>query len=203
MKAFLPEDVALPIPLHVVSHTPGRTRLRLARKYRELEVMSQIAGALKSFMPEIEQVRTNPQMGSLTIYYDRENNNLEDTFIDLQELGIITNETPTSKTPVAATVTSVMSRLNQRVNQFTEGSTDLRFLVPLLLVGFALRQLVVKGDPRFKVVPWYALIWYAFDTFMKLNPSPEAQSAATSNPKKPQFQKALPDRQSHKSKNET
>ncbi|MCU0567583.1 MAG: hypothetical protein MUF49_13415 [Oculatellaceae cyanobacterium Prado106] len=171
MKASLPDDIDFPILLHIVSHTPGRIRLRLAHQYRKPEVMTKIAITLQSLVPEIEQTRINPQMGSLTIAYDPANRHLEDIWVTLHEMNIIAHDIPVDKVPITNTVTHTVSLLNQQVNQLTEGSADLRFLAPLLLIGLALRQLLAKGDPRFKAVPWYALVWYAFDTFMKLNPS--------------------------------
>jgi hypothetical protein len=124
---------------------------------------------------EIQQVKTNPPIGSMTLYCDAEVGDLENFFAPLQELGLIVNDAPdapSGKTAVAATVTGAMARLNQRVNQFTEGSVDLRSLVPLLLGLWAMRQFFGKSQSRMRIVPWYALAWYAFDTFMKLNASP-------------------------------
>jgi hypothetical protein len=185
MKALLPTDLPLPIPLRIISRSSGRVRVRVAQTHREPEIMAQIADAMTSFVAEIEQIRTNPSTGSLTICYDHDNGNLEDTFVTLQELGIIVNDVPantlsTENSVFATTVTTTMAELNQRVHQLTEGSIDLKSLVPSVLVIFALRQLFAKGNSPIKIVPWYALAWYAFDAFMKFNTS-QAEVPQTSN----------------------
>jgi hypothetical protein len=186
MKALLPTDLPLPIPLRIISRSPGRVRIRVAQNYREPEMMAQIAEALTNFVAEIDQVRMNPSMGSLTIYYDSHNGNLEDVFITLQELGIIVHDVPAQKSSTetstfATTVTTTMAGLNQRVHQFTEGSIDLKSLVPSVLVIFAMRQLFAKGNSPIKIVPWYALAWYAFDAFMKFNASQTEVPQASNN----------------------
>jgi hypothetical protein len=47
MKALLLNDLLLPIPLRLVSCSPGRIRVRVAQTYRESEMIAQIA-ALRS-----------------------------------------------------------------------------------------------------------------------------------------------------------
>jgi hypothetical protein len=174
MNDLFPPDIALPIPLQILSHTPGRVRVRLTPDYRQPATMAAIAQVLQSLVNEIQQVKINPKIGSMTLYYDIEEGDLASFFAPLQELGLIVNAAPaapTGKTAVAATVTGAVARLNQRVNQLTEGSVDLRSLVPLLLGVWAIRQFFGKASSRMRIVPWYALAWYAFDTFMKLNTS--------------------------------
>jgi hypothetical protein len=179
MNGLLPDNILLPIPLRVLSSTPGRVRVRVARDYREPEILTEIASALQSFATEISRVKANPTTGSLTIYYDPGIGDLANTFVMLQDLGMITNEQPTlpataDRSTVATNITGVLTGWNQRVYQFTEGSLDLKSLVPFLLGSWALRQFV-KGNAATKFVPWYALAWYAFDMFVKLNKSSEVQ----------------------------
>jgi Heavy metal associated domain 2 len=177
MNGLLPDHIAIPIPVRALSSTPGRVRVRVGRDYREPEILTEIASALQTFATEISRVKANPTTGSLTIYYDPGIGDLANTFVMLQDLGMITNEqSPPSATPdrsaVAANITGVLTGWNQRVYQFTAGSLDLKSLVPFLLGSWALRQFV-KGNAATKFVPWYALAWYAFDTFVKLNKSSE------------------------------
>jgi hypothetical protein len=96
---------------------------------------------------------------------------------------MITNEQPTpSATPdrstVAINITGALSKWNQKVNEFTEGSIDLKSLVPFLLGSWALRQFF-RGNAGTKFVPWYALAWYAFDMFVKLNKSSDRSPSST------------------------
>jgi hypothetical protein len=185
MNEFLPDHIALPIPLRVISVTPGRVRVRVTRDYREPEILAEIASALTSFVSEIERVKTNPTTGSLTIYYDPGTGDLVNTFVMLQELGIIVNEQPpkaatADRTVIASSITGFLRGWNQRVNELTEGTIDLKSLIPFLLGSWALRQFI-KGDARMRIVPWYALAWYAFDTFMKLNKSQTVRPPEISN----------------------
>ncbi|WP_315790203.1 DUF5132 domain-containing protein [Fischerella sp. JS2] len=79
------------------------------------------------------------------------------------------------KSEVAKDLINVMSDFNTDVAQLTDGVVDLRLLVPLGFSAIALRQLLVKGL-QIDEIPWYALAWYAFDSFVKLNSTNESQS---------------------------
>jgi hypothetical protein len=178
MAEFPLEKVSTPIYLQVVSRTPGRIRWRVSPEHREGETMSQIASAIQVFFPQIHTIRTNIQTGSLTVYYEREQVNWEEILSQLPSLGVILEDTPKilpETSQAAANLTSAMAGLNQRVKQATEGSFDLRFLMPLFLSLLALRQLFSKS-PRLKTAPWYVLAWYAFDSFLKLNDPTELRS---------------------------
>jgi Heavy metal associated domain 2 len=171
---LLPLDsVPTPIHLQVVSITPGRIRVRVAHQHREQQVMAQIASALKGFFPQIDRVRSNAQTGSITIYYSGDSDSFTEALTTLQDLGIIVTDAPMGKSQAAVAVTSAIANLNQRFNQATAGSVDLRFLFPLLLSVLALRQILTKS-PGLKTSPWYVLAWYAFDSFMKLNNTKES-----------------------------
>jgi hypothetical protein len=157
MNGLLPDNIPLPIPVRALSSTPGRVRVRVGRDYREPEILTEIASALKSFATEISRVKANPTTGSLTIYYDPGTGDLANTFVMLQDLGMITNEqsTPsatTDRSTFATNITGVLTGWNQRVYQFTEGSVDLKSLIPFLLGSWALRQFF-RGNAGTKFVP--------------------------------------------------
>jgi hypothetical protein len=171
------------IYLQVVSRTPGRVRLRVSPEHREGEAMSRVAGAIKAFFPQIQTIRTNTQTGSLRLYYDPEQVNFEEILSQLPSLGVILGDAPKNlpeTSQAAATLTGLMAGLNQRVKQATEGSFDLRFLIPLFLSLLALRQVFSKS-PRLKRAPWYVLAWYAFDSFLKLNGPGEKEKPKNSS----------------------
>ena len=178
MTEFPLEKVSTPLRLQVISRTPGRVRLRVSPEHREGETMSQIASAIAVFFPQIHKIRTNIQTGSLTVYYEGEQVNFEEILSQLPSFGVIIEDGAKilpETSQAAANLTSVMAGLNQRVKQATEGSFDLRILMPLFLSLLALRQLFSKS-PRLKTAPWYLLAWYAFDSFLKLNEPPEKHS---------------------------
>lgn len=160
---------------HIVSTTPCRTRVKVSQKRRNSMEMERLASALKE-RPEVTDVRTNLQTGSLVIHHAEEDGSLEDIKATLQDLGVILGSIididipfqTNGKSEVAADLTSAISDLNQRVGQATDGVVDLRFLMPLGLGGLAVWQLMRNG-PEFETVPWYVLAWYSFDSFIKLH----------------------------------
>jgi hypothetical protein len=56
-------------------------------------------------------------------------------------------------------------RLNRWVAERTSGGADLRSIVPIGFALLAVRE-VIAG--RVVAAPWYALAWYAFDSYLKL-----------------------------------
>jgi hypothetical protein len=72
------------------------------------------------------------------------------------------------KLPIAEDLKNVISSFNEQVRQTTGGVVDLRLLVPAGLSALALRQILTRGL-ELDEIPWYTLVWYAFDTFLKLN----------------------------------
>jgi hypothetical protein len=181
MKFSFFQPTNLPIHLHIVSQTPKRIRLRIAPEHRQEEVMEEIKDLLPTFLGGVEQVRTNLTTGSVTIYFAQKRGGLEDVFSCLREGGIVVSDVPSQPATAAARLTSSMAALNRRVNLATEGSLDLRFLLPLFLAALALRQFF-SGGPRLNTAPWYILAWYAFDSFMKLNAAGEEKEVKTAAP---------------------
>ncbi|HEY9752374.1 MAG TPA: hypothetical protein V6C46_05455 [Coleofasciculaceae cyanobacterium] len=192
MEHRLPATIALPIQLRVLSQTPDRLRVRLAQAYWEPEVMEQIALALQQLMDSVQRVKTNPQTGSLTLYLGAGQESWETIVGPLEEMGVIAIAADAADLPSASQqLTGLMASWNQRVNQWTEGTADLRFLMPMALAILALRRLLAKGG-GLQSAPWYILAWYAFDSFIKLNsPQTEESDNVDRHPKttKSQIQK--------------
>jgi hypothetical protein len=160
----------LPVPLHiyVVSHTPGRLRFRLAREHRRPQVMDNIANLLKSFAQEVQQVRTSPATGSITVFYDKASTGFDDAMATLQQMGMVVVDVPAGLSSASNQVSTALHQANRWLELKTEGAVDLRFLFPLMLGVLALRQAFAKS-PGLNTAPWYVLAWYAFDGFYKLN----------------------------------
>jgi hypothetical protein len=68
---------------------------------------------------------------------------------------------------LAAGIESAVRDLNARVERATDGRMDLRTVVPLALLTGGLIKLMF--DENWKAVPPYVLLYYAFDTYWKLN----------------------------------
>lgn len=88
MQPFLHDKLSMPVQLQIVSNTPGRLRLKIPSQYRDNKELMAMATSLNSLFPQIEQVKTNLQTGSLTIYYSGGSESLADALSKLQALGI-------------------------------------------------------------------------------------------------------------------
>lgn len=170
-------------PAYLISQTPGRIRLRFNQNYRQPEKIEQLLSTLKEQL-EIYLVRSNSQTGSITIFYATNHWNFAKIAEVLQTLNIVILE-PENKinhhphqSDAAAEVTSFFTSLNKRVGEATDGSIDIRFLVPLSFSFLAVRQILIKGL-SLDIIPWYVFAWYAFDSFLKLHyiSNPSSSSA--------------------------
>lgn len=159
----------------IVSKTPGRLRLRVARKHRQPEEMQRIAHILEA-QPNVSQVRTNISQGSIVIKHDDKDESWENLVGTLIDLGVIFGDIAEGKSDVAMDVSGAVVDLNKRVEQATNGAVDLRLLFPFGLSILAVRQLMKQGL-QIEIIPWYVLAWYAFDSFIKLHGMHQAQSS--------------------------
>jgi len=148
VEELLSETIPLLIRLRVISRTPGRMRVRLVSEYREVPVMEQIARVFTSLIQEMDQVRVNPLTGSLTVYYNSAQVEMDEGFALLEEMGILAIAPPPQTNPSTASLrlSSVMGNLNQQVSRFTDGALDLRFLMPLTLTILALHGLGLRSQ---------------------------------------------------------
>jgi hypothetical protein len=72
-----------------------------------------------------------------------------------------------SREDLTVGIESAVRDLNARVERATDGRMDLRTVVPLALLTGGLIKLMF--DENWKAVPPYVLLYYAFDTYWKLN----------------------------------
>jgi hypothetical protein len=169
------------ISARVMSHAPGRLRFRVAAAHRHPATLTQIANSLQSHF-HIQRVRSNPHNGSITVYYDRDRASHEQIYRALQDLDIIFATAIGGKSEAATDLAEAIADLNRRVGDATDGTVDLRFLVPLGFGTLALRQLIVKGL-QLEFIPWYVLAWYAFDSFIKLHYTSDPDAPAVDEPR--------------------
>jgi hypothetical protein len=168
----------------IVSSTPGRTRVKVSLKRRSKEEMGLLATALKDRLHPVD-ARINIQSGSILVHHPE--NTLEDVCAVLKDLGVMLVTVsggdmawPGGKTKIASEITDAVSGLNRRLGLATSGFVNLQVLVPFGLGALALRQLLRYGW-QFEVVPWYVLAYAAFDSFVKLHYSREAQPVQPSS----------------------
>lgn len=166
------------ISTKVISNTPRRLRLRVSRSHRGSKEINRIVNTLQNH-PNVNQVRTNMQNGSITINHDGNIGSLKNIVDSLKDLGIIFGTLTMGKSEAAFGVSNAVVDLNQRVEKLTSGVVDLRFLFPLGLAILAARQLTIRGL-QFELIPWYVLAWYAFDSFIKLHSTAPSEASSES-----------------------
>jgi len=168
-----------PISTKIISDTPGRLRLRIAPSHRQVGEIQRIVKMLDA-QPNISQVKTNIQNGSIVIHHERNDESWENVVATLKDIGIIFADITTeSHSEAAATVANAVFDLNDRVEKVTNGTVDLRIIFPLSLAMLSIRQLLKQGL-RLEIIPWYVLAWYAFDSFIKLHGVNKPQTTSAS-----------------------
>jgi Heavy metal associated domain 2 len=168
-----------PISTKIVSDTPGRLRLRIAPSHRQSGELQRIVKMLDA-QPNISQVTSNIQNGSIVIHHDRNDESWQNVVATLKDIGVIFADITTeSHSDAAATVANAVYDLNNRVEKATNGAVDLRIIFPLSLAMLSIRQLLKQGL-RLEIIPWYVLAWYAFDSFVKLHGVSKPQPSSVS-----------------------
>lgn len=160
--------------------------------------MTRITHALRTH-PDVREVRTNVQTGSIVIHHADRDDSLDAIATVLQDLGVVLGsvidvDLPFSrgKSEVAADLTNAVADLNEGVGKATNGVVDLRLLVPVGLATLALRELLRTGW-EFEAAPWYVLAWYAFDSFIKLHYTAEPPTTQQPSSKSSSNGSAEPD----------
>ncbi len=164
--------------VRIISVIPGRVRLKVPRRGGMLEDMQRIADALTA-RTGVSDVRVNPQTGSILVHYDPERGSLDDLRSALRPLGITINQENTFGTvstsgggtsEASANLTRMLGNLNTRVGRATNELGDLRLFVPLGLGVLTVRQ-IFRNGLKLDDLPWYVTVWYAYQSFITLNPT--------------------------------
>lgn len=160
---------ALHLSAQVLHASPGRVRLRVQREDLESAAMVQAERALTG-LTGVQGVRKNPVTRSVLITFDAQAMDFEDLIVAAAEAGVVIEpafEAPNvrSSRPIDQVITDFSRRVDERVRQGTGGTLDARTLLPIGLAALAARELMTTG---LSAAPWYVLLWYSFDSFMKL-----------------------------------
>lgn len=169
----------------IVSHAPGRMRVRLGREHRDPEAFAQLERELGG-RAGVSSVTTDHRTGSVLVRYDHLALAKDDVTSMLLDVGVVAldllgaedaaedlgeERTPRSVAPHssgAASVLDAVTDLDHRISRLTGGRLDLKLLVPAGLGLLALRQVALNGL-GLGTVPGYVLLWYTFDSFYKLH----------------------------------
>jgi hypothetical protein len=129
-------------------------------------------GERLSGVPGVSRIETAPDTGSVLVLF-------EPSRFDEEHLASAAREADLFHLDLSPTVTGeglppdgllrgVWQRANAAVNQRSRGPFDLRTLVPLALVVWAVRQILT--EPRLARTPWYTLLWYAWGIYTRFTP---------------------------------
>jgi hypothetical protein len=128
--------------------------------------MEQLKHRLES-RPGIERVQVRPTTGSILVE-GRRDEQIDAALHEVFDLVRVFAEGEPSERAVELVVEAIRSA-DGRVKDVTGGWLSLRWLVPATFVGVGVRQLLAQGLTLGNV-PWYVLIYYGVDSFLKLYP---------------------------------
>ncbi len=161
---------------------PGRLRVR-ADELRGNEKMLGLITRKLGGLSGVGSVETNSITGSILVIYDVVLFNEKDLLFHLSETSGLSPDTEDSsphqqtvKSPeskgievphLARAVEEPFRNLNEGLLRLTNGYMDVRYFLPLLLMGYGTSKLVRQGPVP--AIPWYLLYWWSFRTFVLLN----------------------------------
>jgi hypothetical protein len=165
--------------LQLVSHFPGRLRVR-AETFRTLpEVGDEVAARVKE-EPGVLEVKASPLTGSLLVLYEPRELQLPRLVQVLVRAGglrgieVDASEDWSKQPPQGRRVRETLGAWNRSVQDLTRGKVDVRTAVPGSLAA-AGAAMFLAG--RRRIPEWYDLLFWAFVTFSNLNPPDQAHAA--------------------------
>jgi hypothetical protein len=141
--------------------------------------MERLRGRL-SRNPEVDSVEINLRSGSVLVV-GAQTERLRQALEELMQLVADAGPGGLPEVGVEATV-EVVKELDGRLGRITNGRVRLRALVPAAFISMGIRQLLRQG---FTVgsAPWYVLMYYGVDSFLKLYPELAPQASRQGVPK--------------------
>lgn len=134
--------------------------------------------------PDVQSVEVSERTGSVLVLGTQ----TERLRAALEEFLELVEEAPSPEAVRdrgVETAVTLVKDLDDRLAWATGGRLQLRWLIPATFVGFGVRQLIAQGL-TIGSVPWYVLVYYGVDSFLKLYPehAPQARlrSADTDQP---------------------
>jgi hypothetical protein len=176
----------------IVHRSPGRLRVRVIDLRENTERAGEIVERL-SALQGVTRIETKAETGSVLVLFDRDAFD-EERFIQAAreaELFSVSADPPMETSPEeegsgrrrrargavapeggsrGQAVYGAWERGNSTVAWATGGLLDLGTLIPLAMVLWAVRQIVLERP--LARTPWYTLLWYAFGVFTRFNQAP-------------------------------
>jgi|SRR5215469_2840266 len=154
----------MPALLEHRSH--GRIRVRVPRQSRTEGALGQVRQLLEA-STAVNRVTVNPRSGSILV----EGDNTDLLHSTLQEVVDVFEQASPETTANAGVEVAVkaVKRVDEKLGEMTGRSVSLRWLVPAAFIAVGIRQVLVQGF-TVGTVPWYVVIYYGVDSFLKLYP---------------------------------
>ncbi len=163
----------------VVHRVPGRVRIKFDRAEMTPEALARLRQAI-SELDGVTRCDANQRATSLVIHYD-------DAGLDMDRLadavgGLAPEEAAGGDPPdlaherhphsrVARGLNARFVALDRRIRQLTGHRVDLKVAVPVGFGVLAARQIITSSG-SLPAIPWYVLLWYAFDSYLRLQDTP-------------------------------
>jgi Heavy metal associated domain 2 len=166
----------------VVSDTAGRLRVRLPRKARSAAMMARIAREVGE-RPGISGVSTNSTTGSVTVRYDPGARGRDEIVALLHDTGVLVleithadEEDGRGRSRTSDTIVDMLDDADRWLSRLTGRRIDLRTAFPLTLGAVGVWRAASVGL-GLSQIPTYVLLWWAFDSFYKLNVQSQRRTA--------------------------
>ncbi len=158
----------------LASHIPGRLRVKLAESSRGARIMDRIKEQL-SDVAGIDTVDLNRTTGSITVHYDHKKYTVDGIHQVLEDVDVVLanlTDAPSivKDTKESPTFIGAIEDLSRRLSGAVGINIDLKTALPLTLLAAGAWSIARQGL-RVSQVPAWALLWLAFDTFVKLHPA--------------------------------
>ncbi len=160
----------------IASDSRGRLRIRLNRESRTSEMMQRITERFSN-SNGVLPIESNPETGSVVINYDPEKHRRGEIMSMLEDAGVIIRavgeglgeELPDiGRSHTSENLITAFNHLDRRLSLATGYRIDLKIAFPLALGSIGAWRVVCSGLGLTEI-PAYVLLWYAFDSFFKLN----------------------------------
>src|SRR5215510_8254726 len=156
-------------------HSDGRVRVRVSREDRSPEQMEAMRRKLSSH-PAGHNVEVNPRTGSVLLEGE-DARGLEEA---LSEVFDVVADVAGAEAPAAGVESLVLliKQADRRLRRTTGQRFSLRWLVPAAFIAAGIRQLMKQGL-TLGTIPWYVLLYYGVDSFLKLHPEHAPRARAS------------------------
>ena len=165
--------------LHIISHFPGRLRVR-AETFRVLPEVGEAVATRVASEPGVSEAKSSPVTGSMLITYDPRELQLPKLVGIIVRAGglhgmeIAPPDPSEEPSRGGLRVREAFGRANQALRKMTRGNVDVNVALPgtLWTAGIAMFLAGRRHQPM-----WYDLIFWGFVTFVNLNPRAEGSAS--------------------------